>query len=98
MRKDDVNLPWQFVLLGFFVFGAIFATMLLVFSLMPSMQMRTRTAETVRWISIPYLAAGLGATPYLIRSGRARFNRMNPTSATTGKRAQPMSRGKRLGV
>jgi hypothetical protein len=49
-----------------------------------------------------YLAGGLGAAPWLLRTGRNRFRKVNPDGRTLGgalKHPPPrMSRGQRLAV
>ncbi len=35
----DSHMPWQYVLVGFWAFGAIFAVMLIVFTFAPSTDM-----------------------------------------------------------
>jgi len=98
MDMRDSKLPWQFVLLGFMGFGAIFAVMLLVFSFVPDMAMRKSTAAIVRFITIPYLGICIGASPYLIRSGRRAFNALNPVDSDGVRHVPPVPPGKRLAV
>lgn len=101
MRDDDVNLPWQYVLLGFFVFGALAAVPFLVISFIPG-QLHDRDVGWVRATTIIYLSAGLGAAPWLLRTGRRRFSKVNPDGRTLAgslKKPPPrMSRQKRLVV
>ena len=99
MRDDDVNLPWQYVLLGFFIFGALFAAPILIISLIPG-QFHDRDVWWIRAETVVYLSIGLGATPWLLRTGRRRFRNVNPDGRTFGgalRQPPPrMSRGKRL--
>ena len=96
MNPRDSKLPWQFVLLGFLGFGAIFAVMLLLFTFMPDMGLRNSDAALVRFITIPYLGICIGASPYLIRSGRRGFDALNPVGPDGVRRGPPISPGKRL--
>jgi peptidoglycan/LPS O-acetylase OafA/YrhL len=74
----DSHMPWQYVLLGFWAFGAIFAVMLIAFTFDASTDMGPYDDRLARWISIPYLLVGLGAMPFLILFGRRRFQKLNP--------------------
>jgi FtsH-binding integral membrane protein len=98
MDLRESKLPWQFVVLGFFGFGAIFAVMLLVFSFMPSMEMGRSTKVIVWYVSVPYLGVGLGVLPYLIRTGSRNFNALNPKNSLGEREIPRMSTGKRLVV
>ena len=91
MREEGAprHLPWQFVLLGFFYFGAIFAGMMVYQSFVPTSGMRDRTISTVRTYGIPYLVLGVGATPFLLRSGARSYGWLNAARA-------PSPRGPRL--
>jgi hypothetical protein len=89
----DIKLPWQYTLLGFLGFGAIFAVMLLVFTFPPN-DIGSYYDPKVRYITIAYLLVCIGLTPVLLRSGRPAVKTLNPAPATPRRvpRASPMKR------
>ncbi len=101
VRNNDMNVPWQFVVLGFWLMLAIPSVYPLAASFQEDSGMRPWTRRWFQIIGIPFYAAGIGAAPWLIRNGTRRMKQINTVKVTQGKvRVAPaaMSPSKRMAV
>jgi hypothetical protein len=97
-HNRDMHLPWQFVTLGVWACGALIAVPVLV-SLYRGE--RAMDAATDRWLlpaCVVFMAAGLGAMPWLIRTGRRRVGAVNAPDAVASRRIVRLTRWHRLAL
>lgn len=95
-HDPDMHLPWQFVTVGAWACGALVAIPVLISLFRGERVMDAATDRWLLWACVVFLAAGVGAVPWLIRTGRRRAGTVNAPDAVRSRRVVRLTRWHRL--
>lgn len=94
----DMHLPWQFVTLGAWALGALVAVPVLVSLFRGERVMDAAMDRWILWACVAFVAAGIGAMPWLVRTGRRRTATVNAPDAVRARRVVRFTRWHRLAL